>query len=97
MVADDVIRAQLATTLAHTDFPELGTKYEGKVRDSYTRDGRRTLVVTDRISAFDVVLGTVPFKGQVLNQMAAHWFELSKAVVPNHVLSVPDPQVMVAV
>jgi phosphoribosylaminoimidazole-succinocarboxamide synthase len=97
MVADDVIRAQLARTLAQTDFPGLGTKYEGKVRDSYTRDGRRTLVVTDRISAFDVVLGTVPFKGQVLNQMAAHWFELSKAVVPNHVLSVPDPQVMVAV
>ena len=49
--------------------------YEGKVRDNYTKDGQRILVVTDRISAFDVVLGTIPFKGQVLNQLAAYWFE----------------------
>jgi phosphoribosylaminoimidazole-succinocarboxamide synthase len=97
MVADDVIRAQLTRTLEKTSFPTLGAKYEGKVRDCYTRDGKRTIVVTDRISAFDVVLGTIPFKGQVLNRIAAHWFELTKALVPNHVLSVPDPQVTVAV
>ncbi len=59
-------------------------------------DAKRVIVVSDRISAFDVVLGTIPFKGQVLNQMAAHWFELTKDLVPNHVLSVPDPTVMVA-
>src|SRR5262249_16933387 len=70
-----VIRAQLDKTLDGTNLPELGEKYEGKVRDSYVRDGRRTLIATDRISAFDVVLGTIPFKGQVLNQMAAFWFE----------------------
>jgi phosphoribosylaminoimidazole-succinocarboxamide synthase len=52
------------------------------VRDCYTRDGKRTIVVTDRISAFDVVLGTIPFKGQVLNRIAAHWFELTKELVP---------------
>ena len=51
------------------------------MRDCYTKDGRRIIVVTDRISAFDVVLGTIPFKGQVLNQIAAHWFELSREVV----------------
>jgi phosphoribosylaminoimidazole-succinocarboxamide synthase len=96
MVSDDVIQAQLSRCLERTDFAALGSKYEGKVRDCYTREGRRTIVVTDRISAFDVVLGTIPFKGQVLNQMAAHWFEASRSVAPNHVLAVPDPQVMVA-
>jgi phosphoribosylaminoimidazole-succinocarboxamide synthase len=97
MISQDVIRAQLARTLESTSFPELGEKYEGKVRDCYTKDGKRTIVVTDRLSAFDVVLGTIPFKGQVLNQIAAHWFDATKALVPNHVISVPDPAVMVAV
>jgi phosphoribosylaminoimidazole-succinocarboxamide synthase len=97
MVADDVIRAQLTATLEKTSFPKLGSKYEGKVRDCYTKDGKRIIVVTDRISAFDVVLGTIPFKGQVLNRIAAHWFDLTKDLVPNHVLAVPDPQVTVAV
>jgi phosphoribosylaminoimidazole-succinocarboxamide synthase len=96
MVSDDVIRAQLGKTLASTSFPQLGSKYEGKVRDCYTREGRRTIVVSDRISAFDVVLGTIPFKGQVLNRLAAYWFEATASVAPNHVLAVPDPQVMVA-
>ncbi|MDB4982780.1 MAG: Phosphoribosylaminoimidazole-succinocarboxamide synthase, partial [Myxococcales bacterium] len=95
-IDEATLRAQLAHTLDATDFPQLGEKYEGKVRDCYTKDGKRTLIVSDRLSAFDVVLGTIPFKGQVLNQMAAHWFELTKGLVPNHVLSVPDPTVMVA-
>jgi phosphoribosylaminoimidazole-succinocarboxamide synthase len=60
------------------------------------RDGKRTIVATDRISAFDVVLGTIPFKGQVLNQMAAFWFEATANIVPNHVINVPDPTVTVA-
>src|SRR5215471_17301910 len=92
----ETIRAQLGKTLDRTDFPELGEKYEGKVRDCYVRDGRRTIVVTDRLSAFDVVLGTIPFKGQVLNQMAAFWFEATANLAPNHVINVPDPTVMVA-
>src|SRR5580698_5452554 len=95
MVDTAVLRAGLASCLDATDFRELGTKYEGKVRDNYsTADGRRFIVVTDRISAFDHVLGTVPFKGQMLNGMAAWWFEKTKSVVPNHVLSVPDPNVL---
>jgi phosphoribosylaminoimidazole-succinocarboxamide synthase len=96
MVSNELIRAQLAKTLEKTDFPELGKKYIGKVRDCYTKDGRRTIVVTDRISAFDVVLGTIPFKGQVLNQIAAYWFESTRQIASNHVISVPDPTVMVA-
>ena len=95
-IDEAVIRAQLDKTLGSTNFPELGEKYEGKVRDCYVRDGRRTLIATDRISAFDVVLGTIPFKGQVLNQMAAFWFEATANIVPNHVINVPDPTVTVA-
>jgi phosphoribosylaminoimidazole-succinocarboxamide synthase len=95
-VSETTLRAQLGHTLDATDFPQLGEKYEGKVRDCYTKDGRRTLIVSDRLSAFDVVLGTIPFKGQVLNQMAAYWFDATKDLVPNHVLGVPDPSVMVA-
>jgi phosphoribosylaminoimidazole-succinocarboxamide synthase len=95
-IDEALLRAQLGKTLDATDFPALGAKYEGKVRDCYTKDGRRTLIVSDRLSAFDVVLGTIPFKGQVLNQMAAHWFNATRDLVPNHVISVPDPTVMIA-
>lgn len=96
-VTADVLRAGLAKTLNATDLPELGEKYEGKVRDNYSANGERAIVVTDRISAFDRVLGTLPYKGQVLNGLAAWWFEETKSVAPNHVLRVPDPNVMVAV
>ena len=95
MVAPEALRAALGHCLDHTDLDALGAKYEGKVRDNYTtRDGRRFIVVTDRISAFDRVLGTIPFKGQLLNGMAAWWFEQTKSVAPNHVLKVPDPNVL---
>jgi phosphoribosylaminoimidazole-succinocarboxamide synthase len=95
-IDESVLRGQLGKTLDATDFPQLGEKYEGKVRDCYSKGGRRTLIVSDRLSAFDVVLGTIPFKGQVLNQMAAHWFDATTDLVPNHVISVPDPTVMIA-
>jgi len=98
---DGILERQLARTLERFDgaevgLPGLGDKYEGKVRDCYSRDGQRIIVVTDRLSAFDVVLGTIPFKGQVLNQIAQHWFEATSEVAPNHVLSVPDPNVTIA-
>ena len=94
MVDTATLQKALPYCLAETDFPALGTKYEGKVRDNYTCGGRRYIVVTDRISAFDRVLGTVPFKGQVLNRLAAWWFEKTRGVVPNHVIGVPDPNVL---
>src|SRR5262245_13015327 len=97
MIDTDTIRAALDRTLDATSLDVLGHKYEGKVRDNYTTaDGRRYIVVTDRISAFDRVLGTLPLKGQILNQLAAFWFERTKDVAPNHVISVPDPNVLVA-
>lgn len=96
-VSEQTLREALGQTLDATDFVGLGDKYEGKVRDCYTKDGQRTLIVTDRISAFDRVLGTLPFKGQVLNGLAAWWFEETKHVAPNHCLSVPDPNAMVGI
>ncbi|AKF05528.1 phosphoribosylaminoimidazolesuccinocarboxamide synthase [Sandaracinus amylolyticus] len=99
----DTLRKGLELTLDATDLggppPRgLGTKYEGKVRDNYLPgDGRRILVTTDRISAFDRVLGTLPFKGQVLNQLAAWWFDQTKDVASNHVLSIPDPNVTIGI
>lgn len=95
MSHEDLYQA-LLTPLAATNFPELGDKYEGKVRDCYTRGDRRVIVVTDRISAFDRKLGVLPLKGQLLNYIASFWFEQTKHIVPNHVLEVPDPNVMVA-
>ena len=95
MVSEDRIREQLGNVLENTDVPELGDVIHGKVRDSYKWGEKRILVVTDRISAFDCVLGTIPFKGQVLNQMAAFWFEQTRDIVPNHVIDVPDANIMV--
>lgn len=80
-----------------TDLPLPG-KQIGKVRDSYRLDdSRRLLITTDRLSAFDRVLGTLPYKGQVLNQLAAWWFQQSSDIIPNHLLAVPDPNALVAV
>ncbi len=73
-------------------FDALGVRYSGKVRENFSRGGERIIIVTDRVSAFDVVLGTIPFKGQVLNRPAQHWFERSADVMPGHVIDVPDPQ-----
>jgi phosphoribosylaminoimidazole-succinocarboxamide synthase len=95
MVAPATLREALPLCLVRTDFTSLGTKYEGKVRDNYTtREGRRFIIVTDRISAFDRVLGTLPFKGQVLNRLTAWWFDRTKSVAANHVVRVPDPNVL---
>ncbi len=89
------IRRALANPLEGSDLPELGTKYTGKVRDNYsTADGRRYIVTTDRISAFDRVLGTLPLKGQVLQWVTSFWFDKTRQLVPNHVISTPDPNVM---
>ena len=95
MISDKRIQEELNNVLDATDF-KVGKRISGKVRDSYILpNGRRALVTTDRVSAFDRILGTIPFKGQVLNQLAAFWFEQTKDIVANHVISVPDPNVMV--
>ena len=95
MISEERIRAELNRTVSETAFTGLGRMERGKVRDSYRQNDARIIVTTDRISAFDCVLGTIPFKGQVLNQIAAFWFENTQSVAPNHVIDVPDPNVMV--
>ena len=94
MVDKEILRAQLQRPVAESDLTGLGELQRGKVRDSYVKDARRYIVVTDRISAFDRILGTIPFKGQVLNRVTEFWFEETADKAPNHVVSVPDPQVM---
>jgi phosphoribosylaminoimidazole-succinocarboxamide synthase len=89
------IRAQLAHALDHVDLDLPGERHVGKVREAWSRGGRRLIVTTDRVSAFDRVLATIPFKGQVLNQLANFWFETTRDLVPNHVLSVPDPNAII--
>ena len=91
----DLLRQQCARTLERTDFDGLGRRAEYKVRDCYVQPERRVIVVTDRVSAFDVIVGTLPFKGQVLNELAAFWFEKTADLAPNHLIALPDPCVSV--
>lgn len=77
------------------DLKGLGKKYQGKVRDYYIAGGKRVIATTDRISAFDVILGFIPGKGAVLNQLSAFWFERTSDIVPNHLISVPHPNISV--
>jgi phosphoribosylaminoimidazole-succinocarboxamide synthase len=95
---EEAVDRQLSRCLLGIDLSEFGTTYRGKVRDTcFTDDGRYIIVASDRISAFDHVLGeAIPFKGQVLNQLAAYFFEATVDLVPNHLLAVPDPNVTIA-
>ena len=91
----DRISAELGDTLTKTD---LGSKKKktGKVRDQYDLNNSLALITTDRQSAFDRVLASIPFKGQVLNLASAWWFDQTKHIIDNHVISVADPNVIIA-
>lgn len=89
-----IILKQMNNTLVKTDLP-IKDKYQGKVRDNYYINDKIIMITTDRISAFDHVLGSVPFKGQVLNQMAVFWFKKTADIISNHLIDVPDPNIMV--
>jgi phosphoribosylaminoimidazole-succinocarboxamide synthase len=95
MIPEPQIRAQLPHTLRQIDLPGLGQLYRGKVRDNYTRGDRIVMVTTDRVSAFDHVLGTIPFKGEVLSRLTLFWFDKVKDIAPTHLVDAPDPSVMV--
>lgn len=82
--------------LKETNFAFIGHKTAGKVRDIYERNDKLVLITTDRHSSFDRIIAHIPWKGQVLNQVSAWWFERTKDIVPNHVLSIPDPNVTIA-
>lgn len=74
---------------------ELPNHYKGKVRENYDLPGNRRLIIaTDRLSAFDRILTSIPYKGQILTQIARFWFENTSDICPNHVISYPDPNVV---
>ena len=90
------LQARAADVLADATLAGLPGHYAGKVRDNYDLpDGRRILIATDRLSAFDRLLAVIPFKGQVLTQTARFWFDRTRDICPNHVLDYPDPNVVV--
>jgi phosphoribosylaminoimidazole-succinocarboxamide synthase len=95
MVDAKALSPYLDWVLRDATIPELPNHYAGKVRDNYDLPGgRRLLVATDRLSAFDRNLTCVPLKGQVLTQIARFWFDATKDLCPNHVLDYPDPNVV---
>jgi len=86
----------LDRALSTAAIPELPNHSRGKVRDSYDLpEGHRIIIATDRLSAFDRVLTTIPLKGQVLTQTARYWFDTTRGICPNHIESHPDPNVAV--
>ena len=95
MLTHQELLAAIPLALNEVNLPQFGPKQPGKVRDNYRVDGQRVLITTDRVSAFDRVLGVIPFKGQVLNQLSAWWFDQTRDIVDNHVIAVPDPNVTI--
>jgi phosphoribosylaminoimidazole-succinocarboxamide synthase len=96
MVYSKTILSALSQVLKTADIPKLGERQSGKVRDFYVLPDKRIIITTDRQSAFDRNLGYIPFKGAVLNLLAGYWFEQTKHIVPNHVISIPHPNVLIA-
>jgi phosphoribosylaminoimidazole-succinocarboxamide synthase len=96
MLTPQELLAAIPRCLQTVDLPGMGVKRMGKVRDIYERGDMQVLVTTDRMSGFDRVLGCIPFKGQVLNQISAWWFEQTRGLVANHLVAVPDPNVTIA-
>lgn len=90
------IKEHISDVLVETNFPNLGEKKVGKVRDIYIKPDRITLISTDRHSSFDRNIALVPFKGEVLNKISLFWFDQTKDIIQNHVLDTPDPNVVVA-
>lgn len=96
MLTPGQIRPVIPTALDTLDIPGLSVE-RGQVRDNFRlSDGRRVLVATDRFSLFNQQVGLVPYKGQVLNQLTAWWFEQTADILPNHVIDVPDPNITIA-
>ena len=95
MVDPDFLARHLELVLDDATIPELPNHYRGKVRDNYDLpDGRRLIIATDRLSAFDINIAAIPFKGQVLTQIARFWFDRTADICPNHVIGYPDPNVL---
>jgi phosphoribosylaminoimidazole-succinocarboxamide synthase len=96
MMDKAALKSYAGYVLEDATIPELPNHYRGKVRDNYDLpDGRRIIIASDRLSAFDRNLASIPLKGQVLTQTAKFWFEATADICPNHVIEYPDPNVLV--
>ena len=96
MINRKAIIRNIPNTLKTVNLPvSFGKKHQGKVRDCYVSKKSIIIITTDRQSAFDRVLGLIPFKGQVLTQMSQFWFDKTKNVIQNHLITIPDPNVMI--
>jgi phosphoribosylaminoimidazole-succinocarboxamide synthase len=95
MADAEFLTRHLDLVLEDATIPELPNHYRGKVRDNYDLpDGRRLIIATDRLSAFDLNIAAIPFKGQVLTQIARFWFDRTADICANHVIGYPDPNVL---
>ena len=94
MIDKKTVIENIPSALKSVNIRKFGKKHQGKVRDSYQVGEKRIIITTDRQSAFDRVLGFIPFKGQVLTQISKFWFEKTEDIIQNHLISVPDPNVM---
>lgn len=94
MISKQNILENIPNALKTVSISGLGKKHQGKVKDIYILDGNRIIIATDRQSAFDKVLGYIPFKGQVLTALSAFWFGETDDIIQNHLISVPDPNVL---
>lgn len=95
MISKDTIQKNLMNCLDDTSFLNVPGFRRDKVRDTYDLGDSLILITTDRQSAFDRILANIPFKGQVLNQLSAFWFENTSDIVSNHVIKIPDPNVTI--
>ncbi|MBV7332968.1 phosphoribosylaminoimidazolesuccinocarboxamide synthase [Chloroflexi bacterium TSY] len=95
MPKDPKSKVAMNNTLSETNLTFLGPKTQGKVRDIYHDGDRLFIVTTDRLSGFDRILGSVPYKGQVLNQLSAFWFQQIEDILRSHLIAIPDPNVAV--
>jgi phosphoribosylaminoimidazole-succinocarboxamide synthase len=91
-----VIQNNIDRVLTKTEFANLGERITGKVRDIYVQDDKVLLISTDRHSSFDRNIAYIPFKGQVLTQTSFFNFKQTEDIVPNHIIAMPDPNVIVA-
>ncbi len=94
MLDKKIIQKNIPNAIKAVPVRNLGKRQSGKVRDWYSKNNLRILIATDRISAFDKVLGLIPFRGAVLNKLSEFWFNTTRDIVSNHMIGVVDPNVM---
>ena len=94
MIDKKIIIKNIPEAVKSVSFSKLGKKKSGKVRDWFIKDHLRVLIATDRISAFDKVVGLIPFRGAILNKLSEFWFEKTRDIVQNHMIGIIDPNVM---